>query len=90
MYLHDIATPRCTSSLFLHHASWQGFADLVCPLCYVYSQPLELYFVFREMWIRYWCKLHSLSAAPGSLLPLLRRARLRTLNHLSLVIVCLV
>ena len=26
----------------------------------------------RELWTRYWCRLHTFSAAPGSLLPLLR------------------
>lgn len=35
-------------------------------------QPPELYFVFRELWTRYWSRLHALSTAPGSLLPLLR------------------
>ena len=50
----------------------KGLADFVCPLCFVYAQPPELYFAFREMWMRYWCKLHALSPASGSLLPLLR------------------
>ena len=50
----------------------KGLADFVCPLCFVYNQPPELYFAFREMWTRYWCRLHAFSATPGSLLPLLR------------------
>ena len=51
---------------------FKGLADFVCPLCFVYASPAELYFCFREMWSRYWCRLHSISSAPGSLLPLLR------------------
>ena len=51
---------------------FRGLSDLLCPLCFVYAQPPELYFAFREMWMRYWCKLHALSPASGSLLPLLR------------------
>ena len=50
----------------------RGLSDLVCPLCFVYSQPPELYFAFREMWTRYWRRLHCFSSQPGSLLPLLR------------------
>jgi len=50
----------------------KGLADFVYPLCFVYSQPAELYFAFRGMWTRYWCQLHAMSAAPGSLLPLVR------------------
>ena len=51
---------------------FKGLADFVCPLCFVYARPPELYFCFREMWARYWSKLHSFSSSPGSLLPLLR------------------
>jgi hypothetical protein len=51
---------------------FKGLADFVAPLCFVYAQPAELYFCFREMWMRYWCKLHAFSSAPGSLLPLVK------------------
>ena len=51
---------------------FKGLADFVCPLCFVYNQPPELYYVFREMWTRYWSKLHTFSTAPGTLLPLVR------------------
>ena len=43
----------------------RGLADLVCPLCFAYAQPAELYFVFREMYLRYWCKL-QVSPKPNS------------------------
>lgn len=51
---------------------FKGLSDFVCPLCFVYVQPTEIYFCFREMWARYWCKLHAFSTQSGSLLPLLR------------------
>lgn len=50
----------------------KGLADYVCPLCFVFQQPPELYFCFRELWARYWCKLQCLSSTAGTLLPLLR------------------
>ena len=50
----------------------KGLVDLVCPLCFVYATPAELYVCFREMWARHWCKLQTVSSAPGTLLPLLR------------------
>ena len=51
---------------------FKGLSDFLCPLCFVYAQPPELYHCFRAMWCRYWCRLHSMSSTPGSLLPLLR------------------
>ena len=51
---------------------FKGLSDFVCPLCFVYASPSELYYAFREMWTRYWCRLHAFSSRPGSLLPLLR------------------
>ena len=50
----------------------RGMSMLVYPLCYLYAQQQELYYAFRAMWCRYWCKLHTLSSRPGTLLPLLR------------------
>jgi len=50
----------------------RGLSDYVFPLCFVYAQPVEVYYVFREMWTRYWCKLQSISSSQGTLLPLLR------------------
>ena len=37
----------------------KGLADFVYPLCFIYSQPAEIYCAFRALWSRYWCKLHS-------------------------------
>ena len=35
------------------------------------SNQHELYLTMRELWVRYWCRLHCLSSQPGTLLPLL-------------------
>lgn len=50
----------------------RGMCNLVFPLCFVYAHPADLFFAFREMWSRFWCRLHAFSSAPGSLLPLTR------------------
>ena len=34
----------------------------VAPLCYIYNDPVTLYFVFRELYTRYFFRLHSLSS----------------------------
>ena len=36
----------------------------VTPLCYVYDAPAELYFVFREMYMKQLFRLHSISSHP--------------------------
>ncbi|RXG53631.1 TBC1 domain family member 19 [Armadillidium vulgare] len=34
------------------------------PLCCLYEDPVELYFTFREMYQRFWFRLHSVSSHP--------------------------
>ena len=64
----------------------RGFSMFVFPLCYLYQSAHELYYVHRELWCRYWCRLHALSSRPSTLLPLLAlvEAQLQQLSpHLS-------
>ncbi|PWA28798.1 hypothetical protein CCH79_00012920 [Gambusia affinis] len=35
----------------------------VAPLCFLYNEPSKLYSVFREMYIRYFFRLHSISSS---------------------------
>ncbi|XP_071504232.1 TBC1 domain family member 19-like [Diadema antillarum] len=49
---------------------FHGFAMLVAPLCFVYGQPTELYFVFREMYMRHLFRLHTISSHPQGILSL--------------------
>ncbi|KAF5394451.1 hypothetical protein PHET_11482 [Paragonimus heterotremus] len=37
------------------------FFYLVLSLCYLYDDPVMLYMVFRELYIRYFHKLHTIS-----------------------------
>ena len=36
----------------------------VAPLCYIYNDPIVLYFVFRELYMRFFFRLHTLSSHP--------------------------
>ncbi|KAL3932936.1 MAG: hypothetical protein SGPRY_000500 [Prymnesium sp.] len=49
---------------------FRGQSQYAFPLCFVYAQPQQIYFVFRALWLRYWHKLHSFNSEPGSLLTL--------------------
>jgi hypothetical protein len=40
------------------------------PLCYLYDDPVELYFMFREFYTRYWHSLHVMSDKPDGILAL--------------------
>ncbi|XP_065669882.1 TBC1 domain family member 19 isoform X11 [Hydra vulgaris] len=47
---------------------FHGFSMLAAPLCYIYEKPEELYFAFRELYGRYFIKLHSISSNSQSIL----------------------
>lgn len=49
---------------------FHGFSMYVAPLCYVYNDPVVLYFVFREMYVRYFFRLHTLSSHPRGIVSL--------------------
>ncbi|KAG2433744.1 hypothetical protein HXX76_008107 [Chlamydomonas incerta] len=42
---------------------YRGLSLLAAPLCYLYDSPASSYKLLRALYCRYWCKLHSLSAA---------------------------
>uniref|UniRef100_A0A8C3AFT5 TBC1 domain family, member 19 n=1 Tax=Cyclopterus lumpus TaxID=8103 RepID=A0A8C3AFT5_CYCLU len=42
----------------------------VAPLCFLYNEPSKLYSVFREMYIRYFFRLHSISSSPSGIVSL--------------------
>uniref|UniRef100_A0A672QCU1 Rab-GAP TBC domain-containing protein n=1 Tax=Sinocyclocheilus grahami TaxID=75366 RepID=A0A672QCU1_SINGR len=44
---------------------FHGFSMYVAPLCFLYNEPSKLYSVFREMYIRYFFRLHSISSHPS-------------------------
>ncbi|OQS03927.1 hypothetical protein THRCLA_03790 [Thraustotheca clavata] len=47
-----------------------GLVMFAAPLCYLYNDPAHVYFIFREMYCRYWCQLYSISSKPNSILGL--------------------
>ncbi|XP_063727711.1 TBC1 domain family member 19-like [Symsagittifera roscoffensis] len=47
---------------------FHGFSMYVAPLCFIYADPVKLYFVFRELYVRFFCHLHCLSSNPKGIL----------------------
>uniref|UniRef100_A0A3Q1EK37 TBC1 domain family, member 19 n=1 Tax=Acanthochromis polyacanthus TaxID=80966 RepID=A0A3Q1EK37_9TELE len=46
------------------------FFSTVAPLCFLYNEPSKLYSVFREMYTRYFFRLHSISSSPSGIVSL--------------------
>ncbi|ELW61424.1 TBC1 domain family member 19 [Tupaia chinensis] len=40
----------------------------VAPLCFLYHEPSKLYQIFREMYVRFFFRLHSISSHPSAVL----------------------
>ncbi|KAG9345786.1 hypothetical protein JZ751_008931 [Albula glossodonta] len=49
---------------------FHGFSMYVAPLCFLYNEPARLYRVFREMYVRYFFRLHSISSSPSGIVSL--------------------
>ncbi|XP_041368917.1 TBC1 domain family member 19-like [Gigantopelta aegis] len=49
---------------------FHGFVMYVAPLCYLYREPVKLYYVFREMYSQYFFRLHSISSHPQGIVAL--------------------
>ncbi|OXB82923.1 UNVERIFIED_CONTAM: hypothetical protein H355_003365 [Colinus virginianus] len=47
---------------------FHGFSMYVAPLCFLYHEPSKLYQIFREMYVRFFFRLHSISSHPSSIL----------------------
>ncbi|VEN40229.1 unnamed protein product [Callosobruchus maculatus] len=41
---------------------FHGFTMYAAPFCYLFENPIELYFVFRTFYLRYWHRLHRVCA----------------------------
>ncbi|GAB1289662.1 TBC1 domain family, member 19 [Apodemus speciosus] len=46
---------------------FHGFSMYVAPLCFLYHEPYKLYQIFREMYVRFFFRLHSISSHPSGL-----------------------
>ncbi|XP_036407439.1 TBC1 domain family member 19 [Megalops cyprinoides] len=49
---------------------FHGFSMYVAPLCFLYNEPARLYRIFREMYLRYFFRLHSISSSPSGIVSL--------------------
>ncbi|KAL7065410.1 hypothetical protein AAHC03_05185 [Spirometra sp. Aus1] len=47
---------------------FHGFSMYVAPLCYLYDDPVQLYIVFRQMYMNYFHRLHIISDDPEGIL----------------------
>ncbi|CAB4017947.1 Hypothetical predicted protein [Paramuricea clavata] len=49
---------------------FHGFSMYAAPLCYMYENPSRLYHVFRELYTRYFSRLHCISSHPQGIVSL--------------------
>ncbi|RLN74905.1 hypothetical protein BBJ28_00015186 [Nothophytophthora sp. Chile5] len=49
---------------------FSGLVMYVAPLAYLYTDPVDIYYVFRELYVRYWSKLNAIRIERGTILPL--------------------
>ncbi|XP_073995984.1 TBC1 domain family member 19 isoform X2 [Rhodnius prolixus] len=49
---------------------FHGFTMYATPICYLYDDPIQLYFVFRAFYMRYWFRLHEVSSHEQGVLTL--------------------
>eukprot|EP01060_Flectonema_neradi_P018591 TRINITY_DN2545_c1_g1_i3.p1 TRINITY_DN2545_c1_g1~~TRINITY_DN2545_c1_g1_i3.p1 ORF type:complete len:507 (+),score=60.67 TRINITY_DN2545_c1_g1_i3:223-1743(+) len=47
-----------------------GLARLCAPLCFIFTNLVDVYFVLRAMYCRYWSKLYTISSSPSTMLTL--------------------
>uniref|UniRef100_A0A8C5GJV3 Rab-GAP TBC domain-containing protein n=1 Tax=Gouania willdenowi TaxID=441366 RepID=A0A8C5GJV3_GOUWI len=69
-FKYNSATPPKKSQTFVCVIPFHGFSMYVAPLCYLYNEPSKLYSVFREMYVRYFFRLHSISSSPSGIVSL--------------------
>ena len=43
---------------------FHGFSFYLAPLCFIWSDPVTIYMVFKEMYTRFFFRLHSVSSHP--------------------------
>ncbi|ETK91631.1 hypothetical protein F441_04987 [Phytophthora nicotianae CJ01A1] len=68
----DDATPDVTECRVPPNGvlPFSGLVMYMAPLAYLYADPVEIYYVFREMYTRYWSKLNAIRTERGTIFPL--------------------
>ncbi|KAI2662389.1 TBC1 domain family member 19 [Labeo rohita] len=73
-YLYQVSKSGSEQSAVVYPPNgvipFHGFSMYVAPLCFLYNEPSKLYSVFREMYIRYFFRLHSISSHPSGIVSL--------------------
>uniref|UniRef100_A0A3B4BZP4 Rab-GAP TBC domain-containing protein n=1 Tax=Pygocentrus nattereri TaxID=42514 RepID=A0A3B4BZP4_PYGNA len=72
-FSYNSATPPKSyiqGKTFMSVVPFHGFSMYVAPLCFLYNEPSKLYSVFREMYVRYFFRLHSISSSPSGIVSL--------------------
>nr|CAD7463680.1 unnamed protein product [Timema tahoe] len=49
---------------------FHGFTMYAMPFCYMYENPIALYYTFRAFYLRYWFRLHEVSSHEQGILSL--------------------
>uniref|UniRef100_A0A8D0GF25 TBC1 domain family member 19 n=1 Tax=Sphenodon punctatus TaxID=8508 RepID=A0A8D0GF25_SPHPU len=52
------------------NVNFKIFILSVAPLCFLYHEPSKLYQIFREMYVRFFFRLHSISSHPSGIVSL--------------------
>ncbi|NWH23180.1 TBC19 protein, partial [Grus americana] len=52
------------------NVNYNSFILSVAPLCFLYHEPSKLYQIFREMYVRFFFRLHSISSHPSGIVSL--------------------
>jgi hypothetical protein len=47
---------------FFRYSNWWSS---VAPMCFVFEDPIHLYFIFRQFYMKYFFNLHHISASPN-------------------------
>jgi hypothetical protein len=82
-YVFDDVASTIHESLPCGTLPFRGLGSYVAPLCYLYPHPADVYPVFRELYVRHFCRLHVISdeTSPSPALPALCRAFEDMIQH---------
>ncbi|KAM6909057.1 LOW QUALITY PROTEIN: TBC1 domain family member 19 [Xenentodon cancila] len=70
-YVLDLRLRQKERAIGEHESdSLSDVCSSVAPLCFLYNEPSKLYSVFREMYIRYFFRLHAISSAASGIVSL--------------------
>lgn len=69
---------------------FSGLVMFAAPLTYLFNEPVEIYYVFRELYVRYWSKLNAIRTDKSTILGLCKlfeeltvRSSASTVFHLT-------